>query len=73
MTFESRHVLPLSEVKSVALLGTALDISSSLVIATKSGGEIMLVFPGQRAATLETVEILIRELARFAAAEKTAK
>lgn len=59
-------MLPLSEVKSVTLLGTALDISSSLVIATKSGGEIMLVFPGQRTATLEPVGLLIRELARFA-------
>lgn len=66
-------MLPLSEVKSVTLLGTALDISSSLVIATKSGGEIMLVFPGQRATTLEPVELLIRELVQFIEAQEAAK
>lgn len=72
MAFESRHVLPLSEVESVTLLGTALDLSSSLVIATKGGGEVMLVFPGQRTATLEPVELLIRELTVLAARQNTA-
>lgn len=67
MTFESRHVLPLAEVKFVSLLGTALDFSSSLVITTKDDAEIMLVFPGQRIASLEPVQLLIQQLAILAA------
>lgn len=67
--FESRHILPLAEVNSIVLLGTALDLSASLVVTTKGGDEVMFVFPGQRTATLEPVELLIRQLARFAKEE----
>lgn len=67
--FETRLVLPLAEVKSVVLLGTALDLSASLVVSTKAGEEMMFVFPGQRTATLEPVELLIRQLARLAMEE----
>lgn len=67
--FEARHVLPLAEVNSVVLLGTALDLSASLVVTTKGGDEVMFVFPGQRTATLEPVELLIRQLARVAKEE----
>lgn len=67
--FEFRHVLPLVEVRSVTLLRAPLDLSSSLVISTKSGGEVMLVFPGKRMAALEPLEILIQQLAVVAAEE----
>ena len=67
--FEARHVQPLADVKSIVLLGTALDLSSSLVISTKSGSELMLVFPGQRTRQLEPLEVLLRQLAAIAAEE----
>lgn len=67
MGFESRHVLPLAEVKDVMLLGTALDISSSLLITTKDDNDIMLVFPGTRLAVLDPVALLIRQLSIRAA------
>lgn len=67
--FEARHVLPLAGVKSIVLLGTALDLSSSLVISTKSGNELMFVFPGQRTRQLEPLEVLLRQLATVAAEE----
>lgn len=69
LNFESRHVLPLADVKSIVLLGTALDLSSSLVITTKSGSELMLVFPGQRTRQLEPLEVLLRQLAVLAGRE----
>ncbi|CAN0381146.1 unnamed protein product [Laminaria digitata] len=68
--YESRHVLPLADVKSIVLLGTALDLSSSLVISTKSGSELMLVFPGQRTRQLEPLEVLLRQLATIAVEER---
>lgn len=67
--FESRLILPLAKVQSVALFGTALDLSSSLVLTKKDGSESMLVFPGQRMATLQPLQILIRQLAVLAAKE----
>lgn len=73
--FESRHVLPLAEVRSVTLLGTALDLSASLVVATESGGvsgELMLVFPGQKLKQLEPLEVLLRQLVRLATKERAA-
>ncbi|CAM9218398.1 unnamed protein product [Ectocarpus fasciculatus] len=73
--FESRHVLPLAEVLSITLLGTALDLSSSLVIATSSGGvpgELMLIFPGQKRRQVEPLEVLLRQLAALAAKERAA-
>lgn len=57
------------KVQSVALFGTALDLSSSLVLTKKDGGELMLVFPGQRMAALQPLQILIRQLAVLAAKE----
>lgn len=75
MGFESRHVLPLAEVLSITLLGTALDLSSSLVIATSSGGvpgELMLIFPGQKRRQVEPLEVLLRQLAALAAKERAA-
>ncbi|CAN0397424.1 unnamed protein product, partial [Ectocarpus sp. 8 AP-2014] len=73
--FESRHVLPLAEVVSITLLGTALDLSSSLVIATNSGGvpgELMFIFPGQKRRQVEPLEVLLRQLAVLAAKERAA-
>lgn len=73
MGFESRHVLSLAEVKSVTVLGTALDISSSLVLTTRDGAEIMLVFPGTRMGALEPLALLLRQLSLLAAEKKTSK
>lgn len=73
--FESRHVLPLAEVVSITLLGTALDLSSSVVIATNSGGvpgELMFIFPGQKRRQVEPLEVLLRQLAVLAAKERAA-
>ncbi|CAM9842221.1 unnamed protein product, partial [Ectocarpus sp. 13 AM-2016] len=73
--FESRHVLPLAEVVSITLLGTALDLSSSLIIATNSGGvpgELMFIFPGQKRRQVEPLEVLLRQLAVLAAKERAA-
>eukprot|EP00752_Nemacystus_decipiens_P006167 g5564.t1 len=71
--FESRRVLPLAEVQSISLLGTALDLSSSLILGTTSGkvpGELMLVFPGQKPKQVEPLEILLRQLVRLATKER---
>ncbi|CAM9666240.1 unnamed protein product [Ectocarpus sp. 4 AP-2014] len=73
--FESRHVLPLAEVVSITLLGAALDLSSSLVIATNSGGvpgELMFIFPGQKRRQVQPLEVLLRQLAVLAAKERAA-
>lgn len=73
--FEARHVLPLAEVVSITLLGTALDLSSSLVITTNSGGvpgELMFIFPGQKRRQVEPLEVLLRQLAVIAAKERAA-
>ena len=73
--FESRHVVPLAEVQSITLLGTALDLSSSLVLGTTSGGvpgELMLVFPGQKLKQVEPLEILLRQLVKLATKEQAA-
>lgn len=71
--FESRHVLPLAEVYAIVLLGTALDLSSSLVLSTKAGnvsGELMLIFPGRTTKQVEPVEILLRQLVKLATKER---
>ena len=39
------------------------------MVNKKDGGEVMLVFPGQRMTTLEPLQILIRQLAILAAKE----
>ncbi|CAM9761502.1 unnamed protein product [Scytosiphon promiscuus] len=73
--FESRLVLPLAEVRAITLLAAALDLSSSIVIATESNGakgELMLVFPGRKRRQVEPLEVLLRELAIMAAKEKSA-
>lgn len=61
--------------QSITLLGTALDLSSSLVIGTNSGGapgELMLVFPGQRVRQVEPLEVLLRQLVLLAVKERRA-
>lgn len=73
--FESRLALPLAEVRSITLLAAALDLSSSIVIATESNGvtgELMLVFPGRKRRQVEPLEVLLRELAVMAGKEKSA-
>lgn len=73
--FESRHILRLADVQSITLLGTALDLSSSLVIATNSGGvpgELMLVFPGQKVRQVQPLEVFLRQLVVLAVKEKRA-
>ncbi len=73
--FESRRVVPLAEVESITLLGTALDLSSSLLLATRSGGvpgEVMLVFPGQKLRQVEPLEVLLRQLVALAVKERAA-
>lgn len=59
--------------QSITLLGTVLDLSSSLVLATRSGGvpgELMLVFPGQKLKQVEPLEILLRQLVKLATKER---
>ncbi|CAM9875959.1 unnamed protein product [Discosporangium mesarthrocarpum] len=65
LSFESRYILPLSNVTKASVLCTALDISASFLLTTTTCEEIMLVFPGKGSGSLEPLEVLVRQLLKL--------